>query len=221
MTWFADLVLYDRCHIRRAWSFLIRDRHLGWIDTIWKWNQCEWNNIHEVDIMNEKMEKSISNWIRLSGLLWFGAAVRLLSVYGGLVVLMTRQIQQEYHFSSRENCQRWLRINIEKLLNDAIVMPCRDAEVTTSSDDPSYFLWVWNVIIQQHFLLCKWQGIQECLHRSFPMVIFPAVQTWFIVFPQPSFAIALVHLMIPPENGVHFPRWQRQVWRGSSTWNQK
>ena len=30
-------------------------------------------------------------------------------------------------------------------------------EVTTSSDDPSYFLLVWNVAtILQHFLFCKW-----------------------------------------------------------------
>ena len=33
-------------------------------------------------------------------------------------------------------------------------------EVTTSSDDPSYSLLVWNVAtILQHFLFCKWQGI--------------------------------------------------------------
>ena len=42
-------------------------------------------------------------------------------------------------------------------------------EVTTSSDDPSYFLLVWNVATTlQHFLFCKWQGILECLHRRFP-----------------------------------------------------
>lgn len=68
-------------------------------------------------------------------------------------------------------------------------------EVTTSSDDLSYFLLVWNVVtILQHFLFCKWQGIQECLHRRFPIAILPAVWTWFIVFPQPSSKIVLQHL---------------------------
>ncbi len=39
-------------------------------------------------------------------------------------------------------------------------------EATTSSNDLAYFLLVWNVAtILQHFLFCKWQGIQECLHR--------------------------------------------------------
>ena len=47
-------------------------------------------------------------------------------------------------------------------------------EVTTSSDDLSYFLLFWNVTtILQHFLFCKWQGIQECLHWRFPIAILP------------------------------------------------
>ena len=51
-------------------------------------------------------------------------------------------------------------------------------EVTTSSDDLSYFLLVWNVVtILQHFLFCKRQGIQECLHRRFSITIFSAVRT--------------------------------------------
>lgn len=54
----------------------------------------------------------------------------------------------------------------------------RSVEVTTSSDDLSYFLLVWNIVtILQHFLFCKWQGIQECLHRRFPIAILPAVRT--------------------------------------------
>ena len=68
-------------------------------------------------------------------------------------------------------------------------------EVTTSSDDLSYFLLVWNTVtILQHFLFCKWQGIQECLHRRFPIAILPAVWTWFIVFTQPFIQIVLQHL---------------------------
>ena len=46
----------------------------------------------------------------------------------------------------------------------------------------------------QHFLFCSWQGIQECLHRRFPIAIFPAEQTRFIVFPQPFLPIRLPHL---------------------------
>ena len=51
-------------------------------------------------------------------------------------------------------------------------------EATTSSDDPSYFLLFWSVVtILQHFLFCKRQGIQECLHRRFLISILPAVRT--------------------------------------------
>ena len=50
----------------------------------------------------------------------------------------------------------------------------------TSSDNSSYFLLVWNAAtILQHFLFCKWQGIQECLHRRFPIAILPDVWTFF------------------------------------------
>ena len=64
------------------------------------------------------------------------------------------------------------RFSIENFLTNGFV------EVATSSDDPSYFLLVWNVVtILQHFLFCKWKGIQKCLHRRFPIAIFPAVRT--------------------------------------------
>ena len=56
--------------------------------------------------------------------------------------------------------------------------PVSTVEVTTSSDDLSYFLLGWNVVtILQHFLFCKRQGIQECLHRRFSITIFSAVRT--------------------------------------------
>lgn len=37
------------------------------------------------------------------------------------------------------------------------IMTDMSVEVTTSSDDPSYFFLLWNVAtILQHFLFCKW-----------------------------------------------------------------
>ena len=41
-------------------------------------------------------------------------------------------------------------------------------EIATLSDELSYSHLVWNKItILQHFLFCKWQRIQECLHWCF------------------------------------------------------
>ena len=45
----------------------------------------------------------------------------------------------------------------ERLMPNHFVVFNPNVEVTTSSDDPSYFFLLWNVAtILQHFLFCKW-----------------------------------------------------------------
>ena len=104
------------------------------------------------------------------------------------VVSLKQSIMQKTDASRKNPFPFLFRFNLSCLKKHHKTSQCKQrkynyhknkhVEVTTSSDDPSYFLLVWNVAtILQHFLFCKWQGIQECLHRRFPIAIFPAVRT--------------------------------------------
>ena len=95
--------------------------------------------------------------------------------------IMLSDKQKEFDTNDGK-CKKLLTISTFLLAAQVVIWGqesiCLFVEVTTSSDDLSYFLLVWNVVtILQHFLFCKRQGIQECLHRRFSITIFSAVRT--------------------------------------------